>query len=64
MSQSGKLRCQYRRSYSAAARFHECTFTDTDRIEDAHGFAAQAAVAMGRGAALSNTGRLFVFDVH
>lgn len=37
---------------------------ELDRIEDAHGFAAQAAVAMGRGAALSNTGRLFVFDVH
>lgn len=37
--------------------------TELDRLEDAHGFAAQPAVAMGRGAVLSNTGRLFVFDV-
>jgi outer membrane protein assembly factor BamB len=36
---------------------------ELDRIEDAHGFAAQPAVSMGRGAVLSNTGRLFVFDV-
>jgi outer membrane protein assembly factor BamB len=37
---------------------------ELDRIEDAHGFAAAPAIASGRGAALSNTGRLFVFDIH
>ncbi len=36
---------------------------EVDRIQDGHGFAAQPAIASGRGAALSNTGRLFVFDV-
>jgi outer membrane protein assembly factor BamB len=36
---------------------------EVDRIQDGHGFAAQPSIASGRGAALSNTGRLFVFDV-
>lgn len=36
---------------------------ELDRLEDAHGFAATPTIAMGRGAALSNTGRLFVFDI-
>ncbi len=33
------------------------------RVEDGHGFGAGAAIAQGRGAAVSNTGTLFVFGL-
>jgi hypothetical protein len=36
---------------------------EVGRLEDGHGFAAEVALDHGLGAAISNTGTLFVFAV-